>query len=78
MYKTWIELASEYYLQCHFTQCHVDDYKLRNLDGKLLLPKPNTNYWKQSFCYSGACLWNNLTQDLKSIGSIRQLKQEGI
>jgi len=58
------ELAPDY-LQCLFTQRHVNDYNLRNLEGKLSLPKPNTNYLKRSFCYSGACLWNNLPQDLK-------------
>ena len=37
----------------------------------LSLPKPNTNFLKRSLCYSGACLWNNLPQDLKiSVGSI--------
>ena len=35
----------------------------------------HTNYLKRSFCYSGACLWNNLPQDLKSVGSIRQFKR---
>ena len=73
MYKTLKELAPEY-LQCLFTQRHVNDYNLRNLEGKLSLPKPNSNYLKQNFCYSGACLWNNLPQDLKSAGSIGQFK----
>ena len=41
MYKTLNELAPEY-LQClSFTQRHVNDYDLRNLEGKLSLPKPN-------------------------------------
>ena len=74
MYKTLNKLAPEY-LQCLFTQRHVNDYNLRNLKGKLSLPKPNTNYLKRSFCYSGACLWNNLPQDLKSVGSIGQFKR---
>ena len=74
MYKTLNELAPEY-LQCLFTQRHVNDYNLRNLEGKLSLPKPNTNYLKRSFCYSGACLWNNLPQDLKSVGPIGQFKR---
>ena len=55
MYKTLNEIAPEY-LQCLFTQRHVDDYNLRNLEGKLSLSKPNTNYLKRSFCYNGACL----------------------
>ena len=74
MYKTLNELAPEY-LQCLFTQRYFNGYNLRNLEGKLSLPKPNTNYLKRSFCYSGACLWNNLPQDLKSVGSIGQFKR---
>ena len=74
MYKTLNELAPEY-LQSLFTQRHVNDYNLRNLEGKLSLPKPNTNYLKRSFCFSGACRWNNLPQDLKSVGSIGQFKR---
>ena len=74
MYNTLDELAPEY-LQCLFTQRRVNDYNLRNLEGKLSLLKPNTNYLKRSFCYSGACLWNNLPQDLKSVGSIGQFKR---
>ena len=69
MYKTLNELAPD------FTERRVNDYNLRNLEGKLSLPKPNTNYLKRSFCYSGACLWNNLPQDLKSVCSIRQFKR---
>ena len=68
------ELAPDY-LQCLFTQRHVNDYNLRNLEGKLSLPKPNTNYLKRRFCYSGACLWNNFPQDLKSVCSIGQFKR---
>ena len=78
MYKTLNELAPDY-LQCIFAQRHVNDYNLsrnlRNLEGKLSLPKLNTNYLKRSFCYSGACLWNNLPQDVKSVTSIGQFKR---
>ena len=68
------ELAPDH-LQCLFSQRHVNDYNLRNLQGKLSLPKRNTNYLKRSFCYSGACLWNNLPQDLKRVCSIGQFKR---
>ena len=74
MYKTLNELAPEY-LRCLFTQRHVNDYNLRNLERKLSLPKPNTNYLKRSFYYSGPFLWNNLPQDLKNVGSIGQFKR---
>ena len=51
-YKTLNELAPDY-LQCLFTQRHVNDYNLRNLEGKLSLPKPDTNYLKRSFATAG-------------------------
>ena len=67
------KLAPEY-LQRLFTQRHAE-YNLRNPLDKLALPKPHTNYLKRSFCYSGACLWNNLPQELKEAGSIAQFKR---
>ena len=39
------------------------------------LPKPNTNYLKGSFCYSLACLCNNLPEDVKNAGSIGQFER---
>ena len=80
MFKTLNDLAPDY-LQCLFTQRHVNDYNLKDIEGKLSLPKPNTNYLKRSFSYIRTCLWNNLLQDLKSVRSIAQFKRgikEGI
>ena len=73
MYKTMHILASEY-LQRLFTQRHAE-YNLRNLEGKLALPKLHTNYLKRSFWYSGACLWNKLPQKLKEASSIGKFKR---
>jgi len=70
------KLAMEY-LQRLFTQRHAE-YTLRNLEGTLALPKPQTNNLKRSFCYSGACLWNNLPQELKEAGSVPPVYQAGI
>ena len=64
MYKTLNELAPDY-LQCLFTQRHVNDYNLRNLEGKLSLPRPNTNYLKRSFCYSGSLFVEQLAPRFK-------------
>ena len=74
MYKALTDLASDY-LQCLFTQRHIQDCNLRDLEQKLSLPKPNTNYLKRCFSYSGACLWNNFPEDLKSVGSIGKFKR---
>ena len=71
MYKTLNELAPDY-LQCLFTQRHVNDfndYNLRNLEGKLSLPKPSTNYLKQTFCYS-VCSIGQFKRGIKKVSEI--------
>ena len=50
-------------------------YNLRDSEGKLTLPKPNTNYLKRSFSYSGAKLWNNLPKCLRNAVSVNNFKQ---
>ena len=52
MYKTLNELASDY-LQCLFTQRHVNDYNLRNREGKLSLPNPNSYLKRRAFVIAG-------------------------
>ena len=61
------------YLQSLFSQCH-SVYNSRDSEGKLMLPKPNTNYLKRSFSYSGAMLWNNLSKCLKNAVSVNNFK----
>ena len=38
----------------------ITSYNLRDSDNKLAIPLPSTNYYKNSFGYSGAVLWNSL------------------
>ena len=71
--KTMNGLAPDY-LQSLFSQRH-SVYNLRGSEGKLTLPKPNTNYLKRSFSYSGAMLWNNLPKCLKNAVSVNNFKQ---
>ena len=73
MYTTSNDLAPEY-LQSLFSQRH-SAYNLRNSEGMLTLSKPNTNYLKRSFSYSGAMLWNNLPKSLKNAASIEHFKR---
>ena len=73
MFKTVNGLAPDY-LQSLFSQCH-SVYNLRVSEGKLTLPKPNTNYLKRSFSYSGNMLWNNLPKCLKNAASVNNFKQ---
>ena len=53
-----------------------NSYNLKDFENKLAVPLPRTNYFRNSFCYSGAVLWSNLPSDIrqtKSLTSIRQL-----
>ena len=73
IFKAMNGLAPDY-LQSLFSQ-RDSVYNLRDSEGKLTLPKPNTNYLKRSFSYSGAMLWNNLPKCLKNVVSVNNFKQ---
>ncbi len=50
-------------------------YNFRNSELKLNLPKLHTNFLKRSLCYSGASLWNNLPQVLRSLPTLSQFNK---
>ena len=50
-------------------------YYFRNAKKKLMLPKPRTDYLKRSFSYSGAVLWNNLPEEIRSSNSLGLFKR---
>ena len=35
-----------------------------------MLPKPRTDYLKRSFSHSGALLWNNLPEEIRTSNSL--------
>ena len=54
-------------------------YNLRDSENKLNVPLPRTNYYKNSFSYSGATLWNSLPIDIRqaeSLGLFKSLIKE--
>ena len=53
-----------------------NNYSLRNSNTDLALPKPNSEFLKKSFGYSGVILWNNLPQQLKLMESISFFKSD--
>ena len=65
MYKTINKLMLDYLQELFYLR--VNNYNLRDSDHKLELPKPRTDYLKRSISYSGALLWNNLPNDLRSL-----------
>ena len=50
-----------------------DNYQLRSNNRNIYLPKPKTNFRKNSFSYRGATSWNNLPNHI-----IDQAVREGI
>ena len=50
-------------------------YCLRGSNVNLSLPKPNTDYMKKSFKFSGAKLWNSLPIQLKLLPTLSSFKQ---
>ena len=74
MFKTIHKLAPEYLRQ--LLTPRRAEYNMRNLEGKLALPKPHTNYLKRSFSYSGALLRNNLPQEMRDADSIGHFKRK--
>ena len=67
VYRSLHGLAPNY-LSSKFERREVA-YNLRDSENKLNVPLPRTNYYKNSFSYSGAILWNSLpcNQNLRNV-----------
>ena len=72
MFKSLNGLAPVY-LQDLFSERHTD---MRDSLPKLNLPKPRTDYLKRSFGYSGALLWNSLSENIRATRSIGQFNKK--
>ena len=73
MYKCINNLAPAYL--CNLFVPRISNYDLRNEKKKLLLPKPRTDYLKHSFSYSGAILWNNRPEEIRTSNSLAFFKR---
>ena len=77
VYKSLHGLAPDYL--CSKFERRETAYNLRDSENKLNVPLPRTNYYKNSFSYSGATLWNSLPRDIrqaKSLGLFKRLIKE--
>ena len=65
------------YLSSKFIQRSdvITSYNLLDSDGKLALPLPRTNYYENSFGYSGAVLWNSLPSAAKQATSMTSFRR---
>jgi len=73
MYKCTFYLAPAYL--CNLFAPRISNYDLRDAKGKLLFPKPRTDYLKRSCSYSGALLWNNLPEEVRTANSLDLFKR---
>ena len=48
----------------------------RDSENKLNVPLPRTNYYRNSFSYNGATLWNSLPCDIRNIESLGVFKRK--
>ena len=62
------------YLSSKFERREVA-YNLRDSENKRNVSLPHTNYYKNSFSYSGAILWNSLPCNLREAESLGQFKR---
>ena len=76
VYKSLNGLAPNY-LSSKFIQKSdvITAYNLRDSDGKLAIPLPRTNYYKNSFGYGGAVLWNSLPSAARQATSLTSFRR---
>ena len=58
-----------------YATSRLSNLELRDSENKLNVPLPRTNYYKNSFSYSGAILWNSLPCNLREAESLGQFKR---
>jgi len=52
----------------------ITSYNFRDSDNKLAIPLPRTNYYKYSFAYNGAVLWNSLASAARQATSLANFR----
>ena len=64
------------YIQENITLVENSNYYLRSSEkSELQFPRPKTNFMKQTFHYSGAQIWNNLPNEIKTSKSLSLFKE---
>ena len=71
VYKSLNCLAPDYMSSKFILRSDLfNSYNLKDSENKLAVPLLRTNYYRNSFCYSGAVLWNNLPTDVRQAKSL--------
>ena len=70
VFKSINGLTPQYLTNKFIQRCDVNPYNLRDVENKLAIPLPRTNYFRNSFSYSGATLWNRLPSEARQASSL--------
>ena len=71
MFKTVNGLAPQRLCDIFKNVDEIHNYNLRGSASKLYIPKPKTDFLKNSFGYSGAKLWNQIPEEIRNSGSFK-------
>ena len=74
VHKSLHGLAPDYLCSMFTDRNSITRYTLRDTENKLAIPKPRTDYLKNSFSYSGAVLWNSLPIELRQANTLSEFK----
>ena len=70
MYKTVNKLAPSRLCDLFQNVNKINDYNLRGSSTRVYIPMPKTEFLKQSFCYDGAKIWNQLPDEIRNSASL--------
>ena len=70
VYKSLNDLTPDNLSSTFTYRRDISKYKLRDSVNNLAIPKPRTDYLKNSFNYSGTVLWNSLPSYLRQAESL--------
>ena len=74
MYKALHNLTPSYISE-EFQLCSdIHSYSSKSSTHNVFIHRPRTELLKSSFKYSGAVIWNSLSQDMKSAQTLKQFK----
>ena len=65
-------MSSKFRLRSDFFNSYKHD---KDSENKLVVALPRTNYYRNSFCYGGAVLWNNLLTDVRQAESLTSFRK---
>ena len=71
LFKTVNGLAPQRLCDIFKNVDEIHNYNLRGSATKLYIPKPKTEFLKNSFGYSGAKLWNHIPEEIRNSGSFK-------